>query len=696
MQDSRLEELKSNNPITEVARNLDFNLKGYDGNTKVSRCFNHEDKNPSLVFMPEVNRFECKSCGVKGDVIELIKEVKKTSFKEAVLWLDSTYYNQSQPVNSTEYLRKERGINKKTQEKFKLRCESNKIVIPLPTGEKYRWLSGEVRYSQKKGTSGCLYKVAEAKEFVILTEGEFDALKLWQETGHPTWTGTAGVETFKSEWLSDLKDIKKVYLAFDSDEAGDKAATDLARKIGVGRSFRLKPSHGKDWTDYFVKHSKAKGDFDRLLGEAKQIIQPLKSGVKVSWPETLAERAFYGVAGETVKAIEPHSEADPVALLVNFLTAFGSVVGDKPYFKVEAALHPMRIFGVLVGETSKARKGTSWDYIKNLFGGLDEDWKHAIQSGLSSGEGLIWAVRDEITKRQPIKQKGRIIDYEDVVIDPGTTDKRLLIVEAEFASTLRVLGREGNTLSAIIRNAWDTGDLQSLTKNSQARATGAHISIIGHITKDELLRYLTNTEAANGFGNRFLWFCVRRSKSLPFGGKIQEVDFVPLVKKVKAAIDFAKQTEEIKWSKEASLLWAKIYPDLSEGKVGLTGALTARAEANVTRLACIYALLDKSTVIEPEHLLAAVAVWDYAENSVAFIFRSMTGDPLANDILEALGSKPEGMTRTDVSNYFGRNKSSEQISAALEVLQGLGRVKSESVPTAGRSKELWFSQSKKT
>jgi len=418
--------------------------------------------------------------------------------------------------------------------------------------------------------------------------------------------------------------------------------------------------------------------------------------IMVSWPEPLADRAYYGLTGEVVKAIEPHSEADPVALLVGFLTAFGSVVGDKPHFKVEADLHPMRLFCVLVGETSKARKGTSWAYIRNLFSTVDEDWKQAIQSGLSSGEGLIWAVRDEITKSQPVKDKGRIVGYEEVVIDQGISDKRLLIVESEFASTLRVLGREGNTLSALVRNAWDTGSLQSLTKNNQARATGAHISIIGHITKDELLRYLTSTEAANGFGNRFLWFCVKRSKSLPFGGNIQEVDFAPLVKRLGEAVAFARQTDEIKWSEETKPLWAEIYSDLSEGKIGLTGALTARAEANVTRLACIYALLDKSSVIKPEHLLAAIAVWDYAESSVAFVFQFMTGDPLANDILEALEQEPEGMTRTDISNHFGRNKSSEQISAALEILQGLGRVKKEAVPTAGRSREVWVLQSNGT
>ncbi len=72
----------------------------------------------------------------------------------------------------------------------------------------------------------------------------------------------------------------------------------------------------------------------------------------------------------------------------------------------------------------------------------------------------------------------------------GVEDKRLLIKEAEFSSTLGVLGRDGNILSAIIRDSWDSGDLETLTKNSPAHATGAHISIIGQIARQELLRVI--------------------------------------------------------------------------------------------------------------------------------------------------------------------------------------------------------------
>ncbi len=434
-------------------------------------------------------------------------------------------------------------------------------------------------------------------------------------------------------------------------------------------------------------------EFKKVLEQAKKYSDKEATEIdskecKIPWPTPMAEEAFLGLAGEIVKTIEPHSESDKVALLINFLTGLGSVIGDQAHFKVEADKHPMRLFSVLVGESSRGRKGTSWGYIKKLLTTTDPEWeRRVIGGGLSSGEGLIWAVRDQITKRSPIKEHGHITGYEEVTEDPGITDKRLLVVESELASTLRVLGREGNILSALIRNAWDSGNLQTLTKNSPAQATGAHISIIGHITREELLRYLTSTETSNGFGNRFMWFCVKRSKTLPYGGG--GVDLQPLADKLALVVTFAKSIDELTWAKETIPLWGKIYIDLTEEESGLIGSITARSEAYVTRLACIYALLDHSLIIRVKHLKAAVAVWDYARASTEYIFQGRSGDPLANKIIEAFSGKPEGMTRTDLYIYFGKNISSEQISISLDSLEKIGLVKKDDISPEGRSKTLF-------
>lgn len=413
-------------------------------------------------------------------------------------------------------------------------------------------------------------------------------------------------------------------------------------------------------------------------------------GTAPQWPEPLAPEAFYGLAGEIVHAIEPHSEADPAALLLQFLAAFGSAAGSGPFFRVEADRHRANLFICLVGVTSGGRKGTSLGRIREIFASVDPQWgANRIASGLSSGEGLIWAVRDAIEKSHPIREKGQIVDYEMVIEDPGVDDKRLLVVETEFAAPLHVMMREGNTLSAIIRDAWDRGDLNSLTKNSPARATGAHISIIGHVTKDELLRSLSATEMANGFANRFLWVSARRSKLLPEGGNFSLDSYPDLVRRLQDALDFARKTGEIERDTEAREIWRKVYPMLSEEKVGMFGSIVSRAPAQVLRLSLICALLDGSTLIRSPHLLAALAVWTYCESSARFIFGESLGYPEADRILAGLRANPEGLARTQISALFGRHRSEAEIGAALNALAERGLAVRGVAQTAGRPTEIW-------
>ena len=311
-------------------------------------------------------------------------------------------------------------------------------------------------------------------------------------------------------------------------------------------------------------------------------------------------------------------------------------------------------------------------------------------SGLASGEGLIWALRDEICERVPVKEAGRVIRHEEQVSDEGVKDKRLLVAEPEFARVLQVCEREANTLSAIIRESWDTGNLRILTKKQAARSTEAHISIIGHITGDELRRMLTDTAAANGFANRFLWVCTRRSKLLPEGGAWDTVDFQAITRRVKVAADFAASIGVMERDEQARSVWKGVYGDLTEGKPGLLGAVTSRAEAQTMRLACVYALLDCSATVRAEHLMAALAIWQYCEASARFIFGDALGDPTADQILGVLRSH-EGMTRTELREYFSRNRSSEEIGRALGVLQEYGLVRMvKEGGQAGRPTERWF------
>ena len=191
------------------------------------------------------------------------------------------------------------------------------------------------------------------------------------------------------------------------------------------------------------------------------------------WPKPLTAAAYNGIVGRIVNAIAPHTEADPAALLLQLLTAYGNVVGRSAHWQVEADKHHTNLFTVIVGQTAKGRKGTSLGYVRTCSQSVDGDWAgNRIMSGLASGEGLIWQVRDPIQETQLIKEKGRVTGSELVEVDCGVQDKRLLVVEPEYARVLTVCERETNTLSAIIRQAWDTGDLRVLTKKQTARCHG--------------------------------------------------------------------------------------------------------------------------------------------------------------------------------------------------------------------------------
>jgi hypothetical protein len=407
------------------------------------------------------------------------------------------------------------------------------------------------------------------------------------------------------------------------------------------------------------------------------------------WPQDAVDEAFSGLAGDVVRTIAPHSEADPHAVLLTSLAAFGSAAGPEPHFMVGQTRHGLRLNVVIVASTGQGRKGTSLEEVRGIYRRASPEWADGcITSGLSSGEGLIHEVRDPTEKQEPVKEGGKITGYQTVTTDEGVTDKRRLVIESEFARTLRVMNRDGNILSTVIRQAWDSDTLRTLTKFSPLRATGAHIGILAHITEEDLKRHLDGTEAANGFGNRFIWQVARRSQFLPDGGSVPAAELDALAERLSEALDFAQCVGELRRDTEARDMWHAVYEDLSKGKPGLAGALLGRAEAQTMRLACVYALLDLSDVVRGKHLLASLALWERAEASVRYIFGDATGDPVADTIMSALRAQGE-LSQTAIRDLFSRNVKADRIARALSILAEAGLVASETAETGGRPSTTW-------
>ncbi len=411
-------------------------------------------------------------------------------------------------------------------------------------------------------------------------------------------------------------------------------------------------------------------DVDTLIGAGAEFFGKLAAGRNhretapsaPTWPDPIHEDGFRGIAGELVRIIQPHTEADPAALLVQFLVAWGSLINRGSFYLAEADYHHTNEYMVLVGVTSKGRKGTSWGRILAVLGSIDAHWtENRLLAGLGSGEALIDTVSEE--------------------------DRRTLVVESEFARLLAVVSREGSTISANLRNGWDTGTLAIRTRQNKVKVTGAHLSMIGHITREELLRRLDSTETANGFGNRILWVSGRRSNVLPHGGGSMEIG-AGLLNRLLEATEHARKmgNTRVRFDAAASDLWTRVYPDLSEGQPGLLGSMTSRAEAHTVRLALIYALLDCAGEIRVEHLRAALAVWSYCAASARFIWGDAIGDPEADEILRALrAAGAEGMTRWDIMNHFSRKKKAVELDHAIGILAERGLIRSASEETGGRT-----------
>jgi hypothetical protein len=404
------------------------------------------------------------------------------------------------------------------------------------------------------------------------------------------------------------------------------------------------------------------------------------------WP-ALEEPALYGLGGSVVSWLAPDTEADHAALLLQFLVSFGNAVGRGPHCLIEGTKHYSNLFTVLAGQTAKARKGTAADRIRQLFEIADPVWtQKCVRGGISSGEGILWAIRDPI-----YSMKKGVLECTDA----GVADKRLLLDEREYQQALTVMTRPGNTVSRIIRDAWDGRErIESLTKNSPAGVTNPMISIVSHITIEELRESLDKTAMANGYANRFLFACVKRGQLLPHGGDTasnrQAID--ELSPQITAALTKARGLVQVDMTPTAAKHWEKIYYDLSADQPGLLGAITARAEPQVRRLALVYALTDGVNEIDVAHLNAAEALWRFSAASAKHIFGDTVGDPLADEILRALRAGfITGMTRSEVTLMFRHSlHRAGAIGAALNRLLQLGKVRTEQSTTAGRPVERWF------
>lgn len=403
----------------------------------------------------------------------------------------------------------------------------------------------------------------------------------------------------------------------------------------------------------------------------------------------LDDVALHGLAGAYVRLVAPHTEAAPAAILACTLATLGALIGRGPSWRFGSDDHHARLFVLLVGPTGAGRKGTAIGLgVRRLARAVDADFAAArLASGLSSAEGLVAEVRDPIPDRTGPTGK-------PIPGDPGVPDKRLLVVEDELAGALEAMAREGNRLSAVLRDAWDGRDLRTLVKRDPQRATGPHVCVVAGITPAELGATLRAVAVKNGLANRLLPIWCARVRLLAHDTAPDPRDVDAITGALARAVDRARRLGALSWAPDAADAWATLYPSLAvvPDTSPTLRALLERGAPYVRRLAMLFALLDGTAVVGSDHLAAAVALWQYAAGTWRCVFAESDAlSPLSRRLLDAItNAGAAGCSRSELRRAAGSNDiPAELIAGALHELASLGLVVRERVPTAGRPREVW-------
>lgn len=382
-----------------------------------------------------------------------------------------------------------------------------------------------------------------------------------------------------------------------------------------------------------------------------------------------SSEAFDGLAGAAVRTLAPYTESSESALLLTTLTALGAAVcaGERAPYLWQEGHHEPRLYTAVVGDTSLGRKGTSWRNVRHLMRAAMPHWSgYNVSQGAVSGEGLAQMIA-------------------------AAPERALLVKEEEFASVLRRMGREGNTLNEALRELWDSNEVRVGARKNPIHVVDAHLSLLVQITPDELGATLRKSDVANGFANRFLYCWSERSQVLPYSPGVPEDEFQGMATLIADAVQHAQGLGEMAWSSDGRDAWAALYRALDAeagGDSGL-GAVAARAPAQCLRLAMLYAVLDGERCIGPRHVRAAEEIWRY---SLATLHRlhDRFAEDVDDEVYRAVQAAGGSLTQTELNREL-RKYDAAELRGAVERLRRGGMVEQVKIKTGkrGRPAVVW-------
>lgn len=398
---------------------------------------------------------------------------------------------------------------------------------------------------------------------------------------------------------------------------------------------------------------------------------------------------LYGIFGEIGRIAADGTEVNPFAACMNAMVFFSACVGRGVFLNIGNKAHHVRLFALHVGRSSYARKGD----------GLSLQWRInkemerlILQDGDAFSEGLIPRIHTGgLSSREGLAamlHDGYKHGKDEVA---PIFDKRLWIVEEEFANVLHQTRRDGNTLSSALREGWDGGSIKPATKGQGMWASDPHFAISGAITPHELGDLMSAREMSNGFANRFIIFWAERTGLTPYPETTPSHIVSELARKTLAIIAFAKgdycwdsdpgrssqNNRQMGLTPDAAKLYADLYrKELNKNTDGqLVGGLTARRPPYLLRMAALFALSDLTLKIDVQHIRAALAWVRYWRESVKFIFndakeeaeQAKTCDK-AERLYQWLKTRNKPTTRTEITNECFSKRGGGDVDKAIDTL----------------------------
>jgi hypothetical protein len=398
----------------------------------------------------------------------------------------------------------------------------------------------------------------------------------------------------------------------------------------------------------------------------------------------LRDEAYYGLAGDLVRLLcdpqpphtKPCTEADRAAILFSLITAIGNIIGSDAHIEMGGSNHPPNLYTLIVGGSGKGRKGTSFWIISDLLKLVDPTWfSFSKKSGFASGEALI----AEYAEKEEEDENATPPDKDSDGEREKRLKKRLFIREPEFSRPLGTSGREGNNISEVWRIGWDESRLENRRSQEKVIATDVHISILAHITAEELIEKLPAGALTNGFVNRFVMCFSQRPKKVARPPKPDPKEIERFAEAIRDRISRMRYAP-IDLSEKAWELYEETYLARPESD-GPLGAITVRAEVQCLRIAINFAILDSKYIIEPQHLKAAYAMWDYSVASFEYVFGDLMEDPIQARIMEVLiDIYPQGLTKNEILNRIFSRHLKGGVTEPIKALEAAGRVRVESEP----------------